>query len=48
MSYISLNRSLKINTNGGGLTIKPPPMWHTDALITTCPGIDITLAGGFD
>jgi len=23
-------------------------IWHTDALITTCPGIGITLAGGFD
>ena len=21
---------------------------HTDALITTCPGIDIALEGGFD
>jgi len=23
-------------------------IWHTDALITTCPGIDIALEGGFD
>jgi len=23
-------------------------MWHTDALITTCPGIDIALEEGFD
>jgi len=23
-------------------------IWHTDALITTCPGIDIALEGVFD
>ena len=23
-------------------------IWHTDALITTCPGIDIALEEGFD
>jgi len=23
-------------------------IWHTDVLITTCPGIDIALQGGFD
>jgi len=23
-------------------------MWHTDALITTCPGIDVALERGFD
>jgi len=23
-------------------------IWHTDALITTCPGIDIALEGGFN
>ena len=23
-------------------------IWHTDALIATCPGIDIALEGGFD
>jgi len=23
-------------------------IWHTDALITTCPGIVIALQGGFD
>jgi len=23
-------------------------IWHTDALVTTCPGIDIALEEGFD